>query len=313
MLNQIKKWLLPFFSLNKSEQRGVLFLSLIIVLIVVVNFLMPFFVSPEKDQNNAEFKREVSLFKQAQQKMKDSMEVIKLQNSGQISIEIARQKIRPKAFDPNKLPEEEWLAMGFTPNQVSTIKKYEAKGGKFNRKEDVKKLYSISEAEYNIIEPYIIIKSEFKSTPGKSNKKASKSAKHTFLVTDINVENAETIEKNLDINPWLANRITDYRELIGGYYAANQLKEVYGMKPEIFEAIEPWVSFDTNYLKKIDLNKVAFKELLKHPYMDFESTKAIVGTRDKIKSFQSLDDVSIIEGINDTILLKMLPYFEIKR
>ena len=52
--------------------------------------------------------------------------------------------------------------MGFTPKQAKSIKNYEAKGGKFRNKADVKKMYAISDIEYQIIEPYILIPEEEK-------------------------------------------------------------------------------------------------------------------------------------------------------
>ncbi|MBU2555764.1 MAG: helix-hairpin-helix domain-containing protein [Bacteroidetes bacterium] len=311
MPNQIKKWLLPFFSLNTSEQRGILLLAVIAALLIGFNLVMSFFIQENEKEIPATFIADVDAFKKEQQKINDSLAIVKLQNSGQVSEEIAQQKIKPRPFDPNKLPEEEWLAMGFTPKQVKMIKNYEAKGGKFNKKEDVKKLYCLSEAEYNIIEPFISIASAYKSPEPKADKKTNKSKQAVLLSTEINSADATTIEKNLNVNPWLANRICDYRHLIGGYNRIEQLQEVYGMKPDTYEKIKSWIKIDTSQLNKIDLNTIAFKELLKHPYMDYQTTKAIISTRDKIKKFQNIEEITQIEGVNDTILVKMMPYFYI--
>jgi DNA uptake protein ComE-like DNA-binding protein len=45
--------------------------------------------------------------------------------------------------------------------------------------------------------------------------------------------------------------------------------------------------------------------------MDYQTTKAIISTRDKIKKFQNIEEITQIEGVNDTILVKMMPYFYI--
>ncbi|QEK50469.1 hypothetical protein FYC62_01375 [Pedobacter aquae] len=42
-------------------------------------------------------------------------------------------------FNPNHLPVEDWIKLGLSEKQAHSIKKYEAKGGKFYKKEDVKK------------------------------------------------------------------------------------------------------------------------------------------------------------------------------
>lgn len=311
MFNKIKQGILPFFSLNKSEQRGILILAIIIVALVIVNMLMPMFISKHSNKDIIKFTEDLQLFEQNQQIIRDSMSILEMQNSGQLEREFALQKIKPIAFDPNKLPEEVWLAMGFTSTQVAKIKNYEAKGGKFYRKEDVKKLYCISEAEYQIIEPYIQIKSPYQTKPERKTRKRTKTESKQLAQTNLNSANAETIEKNLNLNPWLAGRMVDYRSLLGGYRQAEQLLEVYGMKPETFQKILPFIIINEQPLSKIDINSVTFKDLLRHPYFDYESTKAIVNTRKKIGGFQSLEELKQIPVISDSLYNKVLPYIEI--
>ncbi|PKP31174.1 MAG: hypothetical protein CVT99_09700 [Bacteroidetes bacterium HGW-Bacteroidetes-16] len=309
MLSRIKHWFLPFFSLNKSEQYGILVLTIIVLVLLLANLLMPFFVSPGQNTHLEAFKNEIEAFKQIQQSKRDSIYIEDLQNSGMLEMEIALQKIKPIPFDPNKLPDEIWLKMGFTPTQVKNIKNYEAKGGKFYRKEDVKKLYSISDAEYQLIEPYIQIKSPYQTKPAKENPKFIKTESKRLLPTEINSADAGVLENNLGINPWLAKRVIDYRTLLGGFHKVEQLLEVYGMKPETYEKILLFISIDTLMINKIDLNTVTFKEMLRHPYLDYETTKSIIDTRKKIKSYSSLDQLHQVPSITDTIFQRIAPYF----
>ena len=312
MLSRIKHWFLPFFSLNKSEQYGILVLTIIVLVLLLANLLMPFFVSPGQNTHLEAFKNEIEAFKQLQQSKHDSIFIEDLQNSGMLELEIALQKIKPIPFDPNKLPDEIWLKMGFTHTQVKNIKNFEAKGGKFYRKEDVKKLYCISDAEYQLIEPYIQIKSPYQSKPAKENPKFIKQESKRLLPTEINSADAGVLENNLGINPWLAKRVIDYRTLLGGFHKVEQLPEVYGMKPETYEKILLYISIDTLLINKIDLNAVTFKEMLRHPYLDYETTKSIIDTRKKIKSYSSLDQLHQVPLITDSIFQRIAPYFFIQ-
>ena len=67
----------------------------------------------------------------------------------------AKTRLNPFPFNPNQLPADQWIKMGFTDKQVRSIKKYETKGGRFYTKQDVKKLWAISPEEYSIIESFI--------------------------------------------------------------------------------------------------------------------------------------------------------------
>ncbi len=312
MLTPLKKWTLPFFSLNKSERMGILILGILVIALLVVNVLMTIWVkSPQPASGEAAFRTEIADFFQTQTEIGDSIRIQELQNSGRLDMEIALQKIKPKPFDPNKLPEELWLEMGFSAKQVAAIKKYEAKGGKFYQKEDVKKLYCISDAEYQLIEPYIEIKSPYKTKPARKKAPPKEIGKPALTNTDINTADAQEIETNLQLSSWLAKRVVKYRELLGGYHHPGQLLEVYGMKSSYYENIRNHVVVDTTRTTKIDINQVDFKELLRHPYFEYETTKTIINARKKAGGFGSLDDLRQHCVLSDSVFQKISPYIQV--
>jgi len=104
-------------------------------------------------------------------------------------------------------------------------------------------------------------------------------------------QNPKTIEINsadsvslLDLNgigPVFAKRILKYRQMLGGFAYKRQLLEVYGMDTIRLSGFLGQIRIDTMGLKKIDLNKATFKELLAHPYLDYDQVKAIARYRDK--------------------------------
>ena len=154
MLRKPKSWLRAFFTLNKGEQRGILILSFCIVLVLIVNLFIPVFIE-DTPSDISQFKQNIAAFRKIQQGLSDSIRIERLQNRGELDLALAEQKLKPFPFDPNGLPAELWKKIGLTDKQIKSIKNYESKSGRFRRKEDLKKMYAISDVEYQVLEPYI--------------------------------------------------------------------------------------------------------------------------------------------------------------
>lgn len=68
-------------------------------------------------------------------------------------------------FNPNTIPADSLQLLGLTEKQALTIVHYREKGGKFRKKEDFKKMYSVSDEFYNKVEAYIILPTQKTSKP----------------------------------------------------------------------------------------------------------------------------------------------------
>jgi competence protein ComEA len=214
------------------------------------------------------------------------------------------------AFNPNNLPEEDWKRLGFSDRQVHVIKNYEAKGGKFRTKADVKKMYCISEKEYAIIEPYIIIPEQVKDS---ASKPVYKKYERTNLIVDIGIADTVELLKLPAIGPAFARRISNYREKLGGFYSVNQLKEVWGLTDSIFQIINPHVSLkDSTNLKKINVNTATYHDFNIHPYIDNSLASAIVSYRNKHGPFHNKEDLRKVSLLNEELYTKLAPYLKIE-
>lgn len=107
-----------------------------------------------------------------------------------------------------------------------------------------------------------------------------------------------------------ANRIIKYRNLLGGYVAVEQLREVYGMEDDRYLDMIPYIEVDYG-VKKININKLEFKELLKHPYLEYDQVKAITNLRKKKGDIKSLVELSVLSEFADEDLLRLEPYVEL--
>ena len=311
---KLRKWFGSFFTLSKSEQRGIVVFSFLILLLLVFWILMPY-LRNDHPVDNSMFIREMENFYQAQQHISDSIQIERLQNRGELDRELAKLKIKPFPFNPNQLPEEKWLEMGFTAKQVKSIKNYEAKGGKFRTKADVKKMYAISDVEYQILEPFIEIPEEPVAQKSVSQKeyqtkpeKKEFPEKKTPQVVEINSADSASLVDQLLLPAWLSGRVIKYRNLLGGYYTAQQLGEVYGFKAYYLNSALPYAQVDTLLISKINLNTATFKEINKHPYISFEMTKEIVNRRDRKGKYKSLNELVELNLVPDTVYVKLRPY-----
>lgn len=129
----------------------------------------------------------------------------------------------------------------------------------------------------------------------------------------IELNSADTfdLQRIRGIGPSFARRIVSYRHRLGGYIQKEQLLEVFGMDSSRYFAMVPYIIVIPDSITKIDLNKITFKELLKHPYFSFEVTKAIMIYRKKNKRFKSLEELKLIEGIDDSLFRRMVPYLRV--
>lgn len=227
---------------------------------------------------------------------KDFDKTVALLNSGNSS-SLSEDKIaRPVLFkfDPNNLPAEKWLQLGLSEKQITTIKHYEAKGGRFYKKQDVQKIYAITADDYRRLAPYIDI-------PGGYTNKAT-------ITVELNSADSAKLTRINGIGPAFAQRILEYRKRLGGFLSKEQLKEIYGLDDEKYDQIKDQVRVDADNIKKIKINQVDFEGLRRFPYLTNKQTNAIIQYRTQHGNYNSIADMRNIVILDDVILRKIAPY-----
>jgi len=196
-------------------------------------------------------------------------------------------------FDPNKISSTDWQDLGFSEKQASSIIEYRDSYGPFEDADDVGKIYVISDEKFKELKPYMIF-----TTPHSNQNNYSKSDNFVpnnreVLQIEINSASKEELESISGIGPTFSERIVKYRNLIGGFYSANQYSEVYGLKDESLKALEDNTVIDTKAITKIKINSCSKSELKKHPlFKKWDVIAAILTERqkEKLTSLQFLVD-----------------------
>jgi len=301
----MKRFLQSYFGFTKKELNGILVLCILLILITLSPYVHDLFFKPEV-QEYADFNREVQQFLASARQQDSTSDDRNSRPSGE------RFKAVLFTFDPNGLDDNSWKKLGLSSRQIRVIKNYEAKGGRFYNKTDLKKMYSISEQKYRELEPYIVIATdqpwrEESRLPEARRYEAGKKERVAVMV-ELNAADSAELETIRGIGPAFASRIIRYRDRLGGFYRKEQLRDVYGIDSLKYEELKDQVEANPSAIRKINVNRASFEEIKKHPYLSFKQMNAIIQYRKQHGEYRSIADLKKIAIMNDEILRKIEPY-----
>lgn len=308
----------PFFSMSKTERYG---------FFVFVFLAVTFLVIPQYYK-----------YRQDKKRMQVTIEYLNDREDPSIQKAVATPSFSEEKedeaaffdFDPNLITKETWVQFGLSEAQADVVMFYQERGGRFRKKEDLRKVYVISEEFYRSVEPYILIKQAppkrlvknekkkdfvpFERKAEKEKKEFSNSAKADKDYR-IHINTADTSEwkKLKGIGPTLSSRIVKFRESLGGFYSVDQVSEVYGIEPEIFASFkENLLPPDPLSFQKIEINKTTADEIGKHPYISKKEARIIINYREQHGDFKNKEDLDQIKGIPKDKVSKIFPYLDFK-
>ncbi len=130
------------------------------------------------------------------------------------------------------------------------------------------------------------------------------------LTVELNSADTTTLQLLYGIGAKRAHRIAAYRERLGGFYRVEQLLEVYSITPELLADIAPHLTIDTTEIRKIDINSIELKQLIKHPYIEYYQARDIIRLRGMGQRFTTVDDLKAVPSMADSTLDRLLPYID---
>ncbi|MFD1256180.1 helix-hairpin-helix domain-containing protein [Mucilaginibacter terrae] len=213
---------------------------------------------------------------------------------------IAHKPYKLFKFNPNNLSIKQWQALGLSTRQIKGIKNYEAKGGRFYTKADVKKMYTLTPQDYKRLEPYIHI----------SNIEAE--TIRPVKVVELNTADSAQLTQLRGIGKGFARRIIQYRTRLGGFYSKRQLNEIFGMDDMHYRDVQAQFTVNPRKVKKLNVNTVELDDLKNFPYLSYKQANALVQYRKQHGNYESLDEIRNIAIIDEAILYKIRPYLVIQ-
>jgi competence protein ComEA len=211
------------------------------------------------------------------------------------------------AFDPNTVSEAELFRLGLPSASVKSILNYRARGGKFRKPEDLKKMYALSGEDFERIIPFAQFPPE---EPVVARPMVAKEVAAP-LAMDINLAGEEQLKTLPGIGAVRARQMVQYREKLGGFQSLEQVAEMRSLPDSVFQRIRPWLRVGIAGIRKINLNTATVEELDAHPYISKRQAELIVAYREQHGAYQSPDDIGKMRAIADQEWLKKVrPYLE---
>ncbi|MBS7566434.1 helix-hairpin-helix domain-containing protein [Mucilaginibacter sp. Bleaf8] len=284
-----------YLSITKTEWSGIIVLVILIGLVLAIPHVSWLY---HKDTiiNFKDFEAAAAQLNKAGGKayMQDD-EADSATNSN-----YSKQPVELFHFNPNHLSAARWQKLGLSERQIKGIKNYEAKGGRFYTKADVQKMYTLSDADYRRLEPYIDIPA------GKSKEN------RLYITVELNTADSAELTRLRGIGPGFAMRIIRYRQRLGGFHSKQQLKEVFGFDEGKYADVKDNVAVNARKVHKIDINRAELDELKDFPYFTYKQANAVIQYRKQHGNYESLKELHNIAILDDEILRKIAPYFVFK-
>jgi competence protein ComEA len=314
----LKNFIRDYFTYTRSEKQGIFVMLGLLIIGLLILFAMNF-MEVKRPLDYASFSAEVDSFYAALKR--DSIANSKKPFVSNYKTDSTHTPITSPPslfyFDPNNLPDSLWIKLGISEKQTASIKKYEAAGGKFFSKADVKKMYVISDEMYSRIEPFIRIEKPNDSLTSDKKYKTifpSKDSVKTdyakLFPLDLNTSSTIELEKLPAIGPAKANAIFNYKIRLGGYVNIDQLQEVYGMTDSVFDLIKEKVFINHDH-KPIQINiNTDNKQSLNHPYISFKLADMIMNNRKAKGNYKNVEEIKTLPIVKEALFQKLLPYIK---
>lgn len=300
-----------FFYFTRGEKRGILILIAAICIVFLGGYLIS--ARQRRNQMSPDDRSLQATSQQAYEEFITSLE--EQEQSGKKQYTSYKQKneesipIILTSFNPNTADSITFRHLGLPAWMIKNVLHYRAKGGKFRKTEDFKKIYGMTEEQYSVLSPYIHIPPEdtarhtsqlyITQTVPVENIKYE-----TGTVLDLNLTDTTELKKIPGIGSGIARLIVGYRQRLGGFYQIKQLKDI---NLDI-QQLQAWFNIDPANVHRINLNRTGVDRLRSHPYINFYQAKAIVEYRKKKGSLTSLKPFSLYEEFTKADLERISHY-----
>ena len=276
------------FKFNNSQRNGI-FLSLFLI----IGFqLFIFFIDVSEIENpNPEKHKWLSFQLQIDSLKRQKREYI--------------PKIYP--FNPNFITDFKGYKLGMSVAEINRLLAFRKTNKYVNSAQEFQNVTKMSDSLLNAIAPY------FKFPDWVTNKKNSNyvdyksksfDKKEKIIVLDINQASQEDLIKVYGIGPGLSERILKEKAKFGSFVSMEQMKDIWGLSPEVIENLNKYFKITTQpNVKKLKINEASVKELMQFPYFRYALAKEIV-------TFRSMKGE--IRNIEDLIKIKDFPADKIK-
>jgi DNA uptake protein ComE-like DNA-binding protein len=279
------KTIQTYFKFTKEQRTGIFFLFVIIVVLQLVYFFVDF----------------SSVSKQYPERQK----WLSLQ-SEMDSLKMDVKNIKPKIylFNPNFISDYKGYKLGMSVQEIDRLLAFRKENKYVNSAKEFQNVTKVSDSLLNVIAPYFKFpdwvnnkkqNTKFKEYTSYQNQAFAK--KEKIVLIDINEATKEDLVKIYGIGDAISIRILKQKELLGGFVSMEQMKEVWGLSPEVIENLNAHFKvLALPRFKKIEINNASLKELSQFHYFRYSLAKEIVTYRSMNGNIKNIEDLTKIKG-----------------
>lgn len=296
----MKTLIREFLHFSRTEQKGIIVLAGLTFLVIGIRIWIrldsevTFHIPPN------ELRALQESIKQMDQE--DSMRV-REQN---YTYEKKSELIIKHAIDPNKMKVNDWVKIGFSQKEASSIVKFQTKAGGFKFKEDLKKLYCMSDERFLSLEQFLNLPEKTKESEF-----IPKNTKQIAII-ELNRCDSNALVSLRGIGPGWARRIIKRRNQLGGFYCLEQLLEMKGFNDTLLNTLRAQVKVDSSFIQKLNINQLSLDDLQKHPYCWYGVGKSIVNYRLQHGPFRTVEGLKKIYTLRPEIYEKLVHYVKLE-
>ncbi len=313
-----KQFISDYLSFSKKQRIGTFVILSLVAFFTTLPFLFPFFIKP-KIYDHSSFEKAIDSLKIKQAESLDSFDnrypnnrnYKKYTPSDASQYESHKPEGELFYFDPNTATSAEWKKLGVRDKTIATIQNYLSKGGKFYKKEDIGKIWGLHQDQVDRLMPYVQIKlnKPIYEVVGKITEKTD--FKKTISLVDINLSDTAAFIALPGIGSKLSQRIINFRDKLGGFYAVEQIGETFGLPDSTFQKIKNRLTINATEIRRININQASIDAMKTHPYIRYAIANAIVQYRTQHGNFKAVSDLKKIMTVTEDAFAKMAPYLTV--
>ncbi|WP_246073306.1 ComEA family DNA-binding protein [Formosa sediminum] len=230
----------------------------------------------------------------------DSLKVFQKEIDSLKNIELKDTTPQILPFNPNYITDFKGYTLGMSNEEIDRLHAFRAQNKWINSTADFQKVTGVSDSLLQVIAPYfkfpdwINQKSKaLKPRTQYSNRKLTFSQK-----LDLNKATAAQLQSVYGVGEKLSLRIVRFRDSFnGGFISDIQLQDVYGLTPDVIEAIKEKFTVKTpRAVVKLNLNTANTDDLVKVQHIDYPLAKAILEYRTLHEGYRDLDELLKVKG-----------------
>lgn len=266
------------FVFSKSQRNGILLLILIIVGLQAMYWFWPF-----SAETSLSAKQSEEL--QAHQQHIDSLKLATIENN----------KPKQYPFNPNFITDYKGYTLGMSTEEIDKLHAFRNNDKWVNSEADFQRVTGVSDSLLETFS-HLFKFPDFITNPKPRKKVFSKPKALSYSQkADLNLATPEELQKVYGIGPYYSKRIVAYREKLGSFSADVQLKDVYGLEPDVVANIMKMFTVKSpKQIVKTNLNTASVASLSELPNLNYEIARQIIKFREQNGSFNDIDQLKSI-------------------